>query len=203
MLRAGLAHGFCGRRGRRRRAGLDHARNNPYDVLVLDLMPPKLDGSELARAPQWQARAPARAGADGARSLRTASPGSTPAPTTTWSSPSRSKNSGAHPCAGAAALEGRSQSLRVALVLGSPRAALAWRAARPRRAVRVIQYPVLRKGQHRHARGNRTTSTASTSRLRATRSTRPSASCDRSSAGGQGSDPYAARAGLRAGQPPS
>ena len=47
-LRAGLSHeGFAVDVAADGEQGLDYARNNPYDVLVLDLLLPKLDGMSL------------------------------------------------------------------------------------------------------------------------------------------------------------
>ena len=47
-LRTGLAReGFAVDVARDGRLGLDYARNNPYDVLVLDLLLPELDGMSL------------------------------------------------------------------------------------------------------------------------------------------------------------
>ena len=68
------------------------ARDNPPDLVILDVMMPGLDGVEVLRR--------LRAGEPEAGSLpilmltasRTASPAWTPAPTTTWSSPSPWRN---------------------------------------------------------------------------------------------------------------
>ncbi len=69
--------------------GDEFARNRCYDLIVLDLMLPKLDGLSLLR--RMRARQDSTPGAHSHRQGRRRAPSSscsTPGPTTTWPSPS-------------------------------------------------------------------------------------------------------------------
>jgi two-component system copper resistance phosphate regulon response regulator CusR len=73
--------------------GLNYARNNPYDVLVLDLLLPKLDGMGVLAGLQEKKDRPHVLVLTARDRLRIESRGSTRGRTTTWSSPSPSRSS--------------------------------------------------------------------------------------------------------------